>query len=83
MYGKSNEALFDPPIVIVCTNQIFEDHSHYLSQDRQLNLEIKNGEIFSKSFLHLEFAKELEPFKEILESKADSPISPSKDSNDD
>ena len=34
MYGKYNEAIFKPPIVIIFTNEHIKDFYHYLSSDR-------------------------------------------------
>jgi len=34
MYGKYNEAIFQPPLVIIFTNNKHEEFTHYLSEDR-------------------------------------------------
>jgi hypothetical protein len=34
MYGKYNEALFTPPMIIIFTNEDFKSFEHYLSADR-------------------------------------------------
>lgn len=34
MYGKYNEAIFDPPIIVIFTNENIGDFAHYLSYDR-------------------------------------------------
>lgn len=34
MYGKYNEAIFKPPMIIIFTNNQHEEFRHYLSQDR-------------------------------------------------
>ena len=38
MYGKFNEAIFEPPLVVVFTNQKMQDHADRLSQDRWMHL---------------------------------------------
>jgi hypothetical protein len=51
MYGKFNRAIFDPPVVIIFTNEpLFDhekriDHFKYLSEDRWLHLKIEDGEL--------------------------------------
>lgn len=34
MYGRYNEAIFDPPMIVIFTNENIKDFSHYLSFDR-------------------------------------------------
>lgn len=34
MYGKYNEAIFNPPIIVIFTNELINDFAHYLSYDR-------------------------------------------------
>jgi hypothetical protein len=34
MYGKYNEAIFNPPMIVIFTNQRIDDFYNYLSQDR-------------------------------------------------
>jgi hypothetical protein len=34
MYGKYNEAIFKPPMVLIFTNNKHEEFAHYLSYDR-------------------------------------------------
>lgn len=34
MYGKYNEVIFKPPLVIIFTNNKYEEFEHYLSKDR-------------------------------------------------
>ena len=34
MYGKYNEAIFEPPIIVIFTNENIKDFAHYLSYDR-------------------------------------------------
>lgn len=38
MYGKYTEAIFDPPIIIIFTNEKLDDHLLSLSPDRWLIL---------------------------------------------
>jgi len=51
MFGKYNRAIFDPPVVIIFTNEPLFDHERkidyfqYLSEDRWLRLKIKDGEL--------------------------------------
>lgn len=40
MYGKYNESYFDPPVVIIFTNEDIANYKHYLSEDRWLTLSI-------------------------------------------
>lgn len=53
MYGKYHEAYFEPPVVIIFTNNPLydamnplKDFAHYLSDDRWLNLKIIKNELF-------------------------------------
>lgn len=40
MYGKYTEAIFDPPIIMIFTNEKLDDHLNSLSSDRWLRLHI-------------------------------------------
>jgi hypothetical protein len=42
LYGKYVEAIFDPPIVLVFTNEKLDDHLVSLSPDRWLRLHINS-----------------------------------------
>ena len=53
MYGKYIEAIFNPPIVLVFTNERLDEHKSKLSADRWLRLHINSN--FS-----IEFRKENE-----------------------
>jgi hypothetical protein len=53
MYGKYNESFFEPPVVIIFSNNPLYDSqnhnldmAHYLSDDRWLHLKITNNELF-------------------------------------
>lgn len=53
MYGKYNESFFEPPVVIIFSNNIlynpdnpYQDMAHYLSDDRWLHLKIIKNELF-------------------------------------
>jgi hypothetical protein len=54
MYGKFNRAIFDPPVVIIFTNEPLYDHERkidnlkYLSEDRWLRLIIADGELIHR-----------------------------------
>jgi hypothetical protein len=54
MYGKFNRAIFDPPVVIIFTNEPLYDHDRkidylkYLSEDRWLRLIIQNEELIHR-----------------------------------
>jgi len=52
MYGKFNRAIFDPPVVIIFTNERLDtpvgpnkSYYDYLSEDRWLHLKIEDGEL--------------------------------------
>lgn len=52
MYGKYNESYFDPPVVIIFTNErldtpigLHRTYHDYLSEDRWLHLKIEDGEL--------------------------------------
>lgn len=40
MYGKYIEAIFDPPLVVIFTNERISDYLNYLSKDRWVRLVI-------------------------------------------
>lgn len=45
MYGKYNEAIFKPPIVIIYTNEDIMKFLHYLSRDRWLVFQINKSKL--------------------------------------
>lgn len=51
LYGKYIEAIFNPPIVLVFTNERLDEHKSKLSADRWLRLHINSN-------LSIEFRKE-------------------------
>lgn len=48
MYGKYNETYFDPPVVMIFTNQELKDYHKYLSADRWLHLKIRDNQLYKQ-----------------------------------
>lgn len=45
MFGKYKRAIFEPPVVIIFTNEELTNYYKFLSEDRWLHLKIDNGEL--------------------------------------
>jgi peptidyl-tRNA hydrolase len=58
MYGKYNEAIFKPPLVIIFTNNNINDFMHFLSEDRWKVFNISSKQILKEKHVTYESRKE-------------------------
>lgn len=75
MYGKYNESFFEPPVVIIFSNNPLYDSqnrnldmSHYLSNDRWLHLKIMKNELYVNQNQHYPYLVKVN--KEVLDRAA-------------
>jgi hypothetical protein len=63
MYGKYNEAIFQPPMIIIFTNNKIEEFEHFLSPDRWVTYSVSPDGILARRFSAHEFIRVSDLYK--------------------
>jgi len=73
MYGKYNEAIFEPPMIIIFTNDLHEEFKHYLSPDRWKVYTISSDGDLAETYSPYENVRVTDQLKNIDASLGEKP----------